>query len=115
MQALLIMTLVAEKAYELFVAMGSSMIMVPYLLSAVYYMKLSMGKERSLVASGTNITGARIFAFLGTVYGIWMLYAGGLDFFLLTAILYVPGHSCILYRLERKKATRERSDIMRKP
>ena len=89
-QALLIMTLVAEKAYELFVAMGSSMIMVPYLLSAVYYMKLSMGKERSLVASRTNITGARIFAFLGTVYGIWMLYAGGLDFFLLTAILYVP-------------------------
>lgn len=89
-QVLLIMTLVAEKAYELFVAMGSSMIMVPYLLSAVYYMKLSMGAERSLVASKTNITMARIFAFLGTVYGIWMLYAGGLDFFLLTAILYVP-------------------------
>lgn len=89
-QVLLVMTLIAEKAYELFVTMGSSMIMLPYLLSAAYYFKLSFGKEKTLVASKTNLTGARIFAILGTIYGIWMIYAGGLDFFLITAVLYSP-------------------------
>ncbi len=89
-QVLLVMTLIAEKAYELFVTMGSSMIMLPYLLSAAYYFKLSFGKEKILVASKTNLTGARIFAILGTIYGIWMIYAGGLDFFLITAVLYSP-------------------------
>ena len=100
-QVLLIMTLIAEKAYELFVSMGSSMIMLPYLLSAAYYMKLTFGKEKDLVASKTNLTLSRIFAVLGTIYGFWMIYSGGLDFFLITAVLYAP--TIVVYYIGQKE------------
>lgn len=100
-QVLLVMTLVAEKAYELFVTMGSSMIMLPYLLSAAYYVKVTFGPEKDLVASKTNLTLARIFAVLGTIYGVWMIYSSGLDMFLITAVLYSP--TIVVYYIGQKE------------
>lgn len=34
---------------------------------------------------------ALVFAFIGTIYGFWMLYSGGLDYVLITTVLYAPG------------------------
>ena len=80
------------------------MIMIPYLLSAAYYLKLSLrgdGFERlgsgsiaiesSTEAPGGSRAVALIFAFIGTIYGFWMLYSGGLDYVLITTVLYAPG------------------------
>ncbi|MGM9974133.1 MAG: arginine:agmatine antiporter, partial [Clostridiaceae bacterium] len=42
---------------------------------------------------------------LGTAYGIWLLYAGGVMYLLISAILYAPG---ILVYIKGKKEKQER-------
>lgn len=41
------------------------------------------------------------YAILGSVYGIWMLYAGGISHLLISALLYAPG--TILYARARRE------------
>ena len=48
-------------------------------------------KKQTENKTGRSLTMARIFGLIGTVYGFWMLYSGGLDYVLITTILYSPG------------------------
>lgn len=93
-QLFLIVTLFSDSAYQLFYSMSSTMIMIPYLLSAFYYAKLVYTQESTLLS--------KIFAAVGTVYGLWMLYSAGLDMVLVSTILYAPGILVYIYgRRER--------------
>ncbi|MDO4745839.1 MAG: basic amino acid/polyamine antiporter [Bacillota bacterium] len=74
-QAFLLIILVSEASYLAFYTIGSSMIMLPYLLSALYYLQLRKNA----------------YAIVGTVYGIWMIISAGIIQFLITSILYAPG------------------------
>ena len=82
------------------------MIMIPYLFSAAYYLKISLKGDGFENGRGSSIVAARIFAVIGTLYGIWMLYSGGLDYVLITTVLYAPG--IIIYCLGK----RERGEAM---
>ena len=103
-QLFLIICYFSASSYQAFYALSTSMIMIPYLLSAAYYLKLSLkgeGFERLgggsiAIESNTDAPGgsravALVFAFIGTIYGFWMLYSGGLDYVLITTVLYAPG------------------------
>ena len=81
--------------------MSTTMIMVPYFLSALYYMKISATRLGFEHSSSGDLLKARIFAFVGTVYGIWMLYSSGLNQLLITTILYAPG--IIIYALGKRE------------
>ena len=74
-QMFLLIILVSESSYLAFYTIGSSMIMLPYLLSAFYYLKLNKN----------------IYAIVGSIYGIWMIVSAGIVQFLITSILYAPG------------------------
>ena len=103
-QLFLIICYFSASTYQAFYALSTSMIMIPYLLSAAYYLKLSLkgdGFERlgggsiaiesNMDAPGGSRAVALVFAFIGTIYGFWMLYSGGLDYVLITTVLYAPG------------------------
>lgn len=75
-QMFLLIILFSESSYLAFYTIGSSMIMLPYLLSALYYAKLRKGS---------------LTAILGSLYGIWMIVSAGIVQFLITSILYAPG------------------------
>lgn len=47
------------------------------------------------------LTRERIFAIVGSIYGVWMLYSGGLSYLLATTILYSLG--LIVFVLGRKE------------
>ena len=82
--------------------MSASMIMVPYLFSALFYLKVTMRKEGQLSEySAGLLTRERILAAVGSIYGIWMLYSGGLSYLLITTVLYALG--MIVYILGRKE------------
>lgn len=100
-QAFLLIVLFNESSYLAFYTIGSSMIMLPYLLSALYYAKLTYGKENAVEISGGNLTRERIFAVIGSIYGIWMIVSAGIVQFLVTSILYAPG--IIVYVKGRKE------------
>ena len=90
-QFFLLIVLLNESSYLAFYTIGSSMIMLPYLLSALYYVKLCCGKDATWFTDGYQLTAARIFAISGSLYGIWMIVSAGLIQFLITSILYAPG------------------------
>jgi len=86
-QAFLIICYFNDSTYQAFYTLSASMIMIPYFLSAAYYLKLAVKGE----GFRGSLAGPRFFGVLGTVYGLWMLYSGGLDYVLITTVLYAPG------------------------
>ena len=87
-QFFLIVSFFSDSAYQVFYYMSATMIMVPYLLSALYYLKVVVQSPRT----GTRQNPAAwIFAAVGTLYGFWMLYSSGADQLLISTILYAPG------------------------
>ena len=100
-QFFLLVILFNESSYLAFYTIGSSMIMLPYLLSALYYEKVTRTKDGMIGASNSEHTKARIFAIIGSIYGIWMIVSSGLVQFLITTILY--GVGIIVYVKGRKE------------
>ena len=67
------------------------MIMLPYLLSALYYAKLTSRRKNLGDISSGELARERIFAIIGSIYGVWMIISAGIVQFLVTSILYAPG------------------------
>lgn len=100
-QIFLLIILFNESSYLAFYTMGSSMIMLPYLLSALYYAKITRTKEGFDNFTKGEITKQKIFAIVGSIYGLWMIVSAGIVQFLITSILYAPG--ILVYMKGRKE------------
>lgn len=88
-------------SYQAVYTLSTSMIMIPYGLSAFYCLKLTMkgfGMENESSSSKTKIW---IYSILGAAYGVWMIYAAGLQLLLMSSLLYGPG--VLLYVYTRKE------------
>lgn len=71
-------------AYYDVILMAGSMMLIPYLLAAGYAVRLALsGRGTGWLAVLT--TG------IATAYAVWLLYAGGLGYLLMTAMFYVLG------------------------
>ena len=99
-QVFLIVAWFADYAFTLALKMTSSMTLIPYLLVAAYGVKLAWtGETYAEDAHARNVD--RVRGVIATVYAAGMIYAGGLKFVLLAALLYAPGTS--LYFLARRE------------
>jgi arginine:ornithine antiporter/lysine permease len=86
-----------DAGYNILIQLASSMALIPYLLCAAFGLKLAIKAE---VRNTTLIA----LTALGTGYGLWLIYAGGLSFLLLSMILYALGLGFYAKaRLERGK------------
>lgn len=102
-QVFLIIVLFNESTYQVFYTLSASMIMVPYLLSSVYYLKIVYKKEgRISELSQGELLLQKTIAVVGTIYGAWLLYASGMVYILITAILYAPGTIIYMWRKREK-------------
>lgn len=90
-QLFLIITYFNESTYQIFYAISASMIMFPYLLSALYYLMVVMKKEGLEAESTADLLKRKIAAVVGTIYGMWLLYASGVEYILISSLLYAPG------------------------
>lgn len=100
-QMFIIIGFFSASTYQAFYTLSTAMIMIPYLFSAAYYLKISAKGAGFEEGRGGSLGAARFFAFIGTVYGFWMLYSGGLDYVLITTLLYAPG--IVIYYLGKKE------------
>lgn len=100
-QFFLLVILFYESGYLAFYTIGSSMIMLPYLLSGMYYEKVTRLRDGMENATKSEITRGRIVAIIATIYGIWMIVSAGIVQFLITSILYSPG--ILVYMKGRKE------------
>ncbi|MFB6348612.1 basic amino acid/polyamine antiporter [Moraxella sp. ZJ142] len=88
-QFCLFLVLLTGKSYEVLLLIATSMILVPYLLIGAYLLKLSVQQNAAWYIKFTGL--------MATLYGAWIVYAAGLDYLLLSVILYVPGIALFLY------------------
>ncbi|MDY0604984.1 basic amino acid/polyamine antiporter [Pasteurella multocida] len=88
-QFCLVLVLMTGKSYNALLLISTSMILVPYFLIGAYLLKLSIQQNSAWYI---NLTGL-----LASIYGVWILYAAGLDHLLLSILLYVPGIGIYLY------------------
>jgi arginine:ornithine antiporter/lysine permease len=96
-QVVLILTLFSDDAFITLVKLTSTMVLVPYLLSAGFALKLTFGQSRD--------RGAAMWSLVATVFAVLMVVGAGIEFLLLSALLYAP--ATVLFavaRRERKQA-----------
>lgn len=89
-QLFLIVTLFNNSTYLSLIYLATSMILVPYFWSAAYAVLLPLWGEtyeQDASERGKDLA----IAGLALVYATWLLYAGGVKYLLLSALLYAPG------------------------
>ena len=89
-QLFLIITLFNDATYLKLLYLATSMILVPYFWSSAYAVLLAVRGE-----TYENDAGQRnkdlLIALISTIYAIWLVYAAGVQYLLLSALLYAPG------------------------
>ncbi len=75
--------------------------MIPYLLVAVYGVKLAMSGETYEKDSGAR-TKELVVASIASLYSLLMIYSGGLKYVLLSAAIYLPA-SYLYFQARREQ------------
>jgi arginine:ornithine antiporter/lysine permease len=99
-QIFLLLTYLANSTYQALFSIATVAILVPYVFSGAYALKLAITGES--YAKGESRTFDLIVGAVATLYGIWLVYAAGQTYLLLAALLYAPG--IIIYVIARRQA-----------
>jgi arginine:ornithine antiporter/lysine permease len=88
-QAFLLITLFAQSTYQALFYIASAAILVPYIFSGAYAAKLAFTGES--YGAGDSRGTPMLIGSVATLYGLWLVYAAGLSYLFMCAILYAPG------------------------
>jgi len=99
-QLFVISTYFSQDAFALMLSLTSSMSLIPFLLVAAYGFKVSKRGE-SYETRPEGRTRDLVTAFIAVIYTAFLIYAGGMKFVLLSAVLYGPG--TLLYFWTRRE------------
>jgi arginine:ornithine antiporter / lysine permease len=102
-QLLLVVTLFSADAFTFTLKLCSSLSLIPYLLAAAYALKLGARGE-TYDTRPQNRSREVFVAGLATFYTVFLVFAAGLDFLLLSFIIYTPG--TILFVMTRREQNR---------
>ncbi|MGE3872521.1 MAG: arginine-ornithine antiporter [Parvibaculaceae bacterium] len=89
-QLFLIVSYFSKDAYQFFYFIASVAILPPYVLSGAYALKLAASGE-TYSRNGGSRNKDMLVGGLATVYGLWLVYAAGLSYLLMCAVLFAPG------------------------
>ena len=90
-QVMLVWTYFNASTYTNLVLLASSLVLLPYLWSASYALIVALREERSARLA------ALAPALVATVYAVWLVYAGGLQYLLVAALAYLIGTAFYVY------------------
>ncbi|CAB3768468.1 arginine-ornithine antiporter [Paraburkholderia humisilvae] len=103
-QVFLIITLFSKGTYLSLIYLATSMILVPYLWSVSYAFLLAIRGEGYEKVAASVRNKDLIIAGIAVIYAVWLLYAGGVKYLLLSALLYAPG--AILFAKAKRESGR---------
>ena len=91
--------------YTAMLSLTTSLIMYPYFISVLYGLKMTL-KGENIWAEESKAKKVLFIAitFIGSLYSLWLLYASGLSYALIAALLFAPG--IIFYAIARKEQNR---------
>jgi arginine:ornithine antiporter/lysine permease len=102
-QAALVVTLFSADAFTFMLKLCSSLSLIPLLLAAAYALQLGARGE-TYDTQPRNRTKELFVAGLATFYTVFLVFAAGVDFLLLSFIIYTPG--TILFVMSRREQNR---------
>lgn len=79
--------LISDSAYNFAFSLATTTILIPYALTAFYQLKYSLQEKQNASHRTLNI----VIGLIASLYAIWLVYAAGLEYLLLTSIVYAPG------------------------
>jgi arginine:ornithine antiporter/lysine permease len=100
-QVIVITTYWSRDAFSLMLNLTSAMSLIPFLLVASYALKVTRRGETYASLRPEDRTRDLSITVLATIYTTFLLYAGGVEFIVLSAVLYAPG--TLLYVWARKE------------
>jgi arginine:ornithine antiporter/lysine permease len=92
-QLFVVVVYFSKSTYQMVYSMASVAVLFPYLLSALYQLKMIRTKET--YEDNRAVRKDRVIGWIATLYSVWLLYAAGLDYLLMVSVLYLAGF--ILY------------------
>ena len=102
-QLMLLWTLVNDSTYTDLIYLATSLILLPYLWSALYQVKLAVSGES--YAQGESRTRDLLVGLVALAYAVWLVYAGGWEYVLVAGLFYLVGTA--LYVWARTQARGE--------
>ena len=102
-QVFLLVTLFSKASYLALISLSTAMILVPYLFSAGYGLRLAWrGTDQASPVAERRGGSDLPVAALATVYCVWLLYAAGFKYLLLSALLYAPGAALYVWAKKQR-------------
>jgi arginine:ornithine antiporter/lysine permease len=98
-QLFLLLTLFSKASYLALISLSTAMILVPYLFSAAYAVRVAWQGRSDVAAAPKDLP----IAALATLYCVWLLYAAGPKYLLLSALLYAPGAALYFYAKHQRE------------
>jgi arginine:ornithine antiporter/lysine permease len=102
-QLIVITTYWSEDAFQLMLELTSAMSLIPYLLVAAYAFLIARRGE-TYETQASERTRDLVIAGIATLYTAFILYAGGMKFVLLSALLYAPGTALYFWARRERNA-----------
>jgi arginine:ornithine antiporter/lysine permease len=103
-QVMLLITVFSEDAFNFSLDLTSALSLFPFLLAAGYALKLAFTRE-GYDARPAGRQRELVIAAVATVYTLFLFYAAGLEFALLSFIIYAP--ATILFVMTRREQGRQ--------
>jgi arginine:ornithine antiporter/lysine permease len=100
-QVFLLITLYSKGTYLSLIYLATSMILLPYIWSAAYALLVAWRRE-TYENDPEKRNKDLLIAGIAVAYAVWLLYAGGLKYVLLSALLYAPG--ALLFAKAKREA-----------
>ena len=103
-QLVLVATLFSADAFTFALSLCSHLSLLPYLLSAAFLLKLVLARE-TYPAGDRDHGKDMIIAALAVIYSVFLVFAGGLKFLVLSFLIYAPG--TLLYVMTRREQSKQ--------
>ncbi|MGW0551436.1 basic amino acid/polyamine antiporter [Streptomyces altiplanensis] len=103
-QAVLVVTMFSDDAFNFALDLTSSLSLIPFLLAAAFAVKVAHEPPGNPAVEGRSTRRELIVAVLATLYTAFLLYAAGLKFVLVSFILYAP--ATLLFVKARREQNR---------
>ena len=103
-QIMLFVTMASENAFDFALNMTSALTLIPFVLAAGYALKIAFRPDEDTVPTDKR-TKELVTAALATAYTVFLLYAAGPKYMLLSFVIYAPG--TVLFVLARREQGRK--------
>lgn len=103
-QVMLFVTMASENAFDFALNMTSALTLIPFVLAAAYALRLAItGEAHDTVPSRRRPE--IVFAAIATIYTLFLLFAAGPRYMLVSFIVYAPG--TVLFAMSRREQRRK--------